>query len=155
MVPELQARRDAIRTLLRTQKIGSQEELRELLAKKGFDVTQATLSRDLALLKARRVTLAEGGTVYEVDDFRATPVDGELAALRHLVTSVSFNDSLVVVMTVAAAASVVATAIDRARLNTVLGTIAGDDTIVVVTSGATGSRDLVERLLGYTRRDPS
>ena len=58
-----EARRNAIRQIIRTTRVGTQEELRQLLRDEGFDVTQATLSRDLSRLRARRVSLAEGGSV--------------------------------------------------------------------------------------------
>src|ERR671930_436364 len=63
-------RRAAIRALIRSRRVGTQEELRQLLASQGYDVTQATLSRDLARLGARRVSLPEGGTAYEVEEAR-------------------------------------------------------------------------------------
>ena len=92
MDAELSKRRDAIRTLLRSQRIGTQEELGELLAKKGFEVTQATLSRDLAKLHARRVTLPEGGSVYELEESPAPPPgDDLLADVRQLVLNVDYT----------------------------------------------------------------
>ncbi|HVE86878.1 MAG TPA: hypothetical protein VND93_28680, partial [Myxococcales bacterium] len=61
------ARRETIRRLIRSRKVPTQEDLRELLASEGFDVTQATLSRDLARIGARRVPLPEGGSAYELE----------------------------------------------------------------------------------------
>lgn len=145
-------RREAIKQLLRSQRIGSQEELGELLAKKGFEVTQATLSRDLAKLKARRVTLPEGGTVYELEEFKAAVEEDALAGLRQLVTGVDFNESLVVVMTTPGAASVVAQGIDRARLSSVLGSIAGDDTIFVAPTRKVSAATLAKQLQSLWRK---
>ena len=126
------ARREAIRRLIRSRKVATQEELRELLAAEGFDVTQATLSRDLARIGARRATLPEGGSAYELEGFTAlASVDHPLAQLRPMVVDLDFNDSMVVVHTIPGAASPVALAMDRARLPEVLGTIAGDDTVFV------------------------
>lgn len=118
-------RRDAVARILRSRRVGTQEELLEALAREGFRATQATLSRDLTRLGARRVSRPEGA-FYEVD--AAATADG-LAALRGLVVAVEANASLVVVRTAAGAASAVARAVDDARLPEVLGTIAGDDTI--------------------------
>ena len=73
------ARREMIRQLLRTQWVTTQESLGALLKREGIDVTQATLSRDLAKMKARRVTLPDGGTVYELSD---SPVSGGDDRLR-------------------------------------------------------------------------
>ncbi|MFZ5468615.1 MAG: arginine repressor [Myxococcota bacterium] len=124
------SRHAAIRELIRSRQVGTQEELRLLLAKEGFEVTQATLSRDLARLGARRVALPEGGTTYELEE-RAGPTPDALAALRDMVTSVTHTGALVVIHTLPGAASAVALTIDRARLSQIAGTIAGDDTIFI------------------------
>lgn len=124
-------RRDAVARIVRTRRIATQEELLEALEREGFRATQATLSRDLTRLGARRVSRPEGA-FYEVDG----PSTGAgLEALRGLVLAVDANASLVVVRTAAGAASAVARAVDDARLPEVLGTIAGDDTIFVAPAG--------------------
>lgn len=136
------ARRDAIRRLIRSTRIGTQEELRSLLAQEGHDVTQATLSRDLARIGARRATLPEGGSAYELDGY-ASPaaVDHPLAQVRPMVIELDHNDAMVVVHTIPSAASPVALALDRARLPEILGTLAGDDTVFVAPRrGITPSR---------------
>ena len=117
-------RRAQIRELIASRPIATQEELRELLAGRGVEVTQATLSRDLAWLGARRAARAGRGVVYELGDAAPPP-----PLLAELVTSVDDNGSLVVVHTTPGAASAVALAIDRAKLPDLLGTIAGDDAI--------------------------
>lgn len=124
-------RRAAIRQVIRAQVVSTQEELRELLRKQGYEVTQATLSRDLAQLGARRVSRPEGGTAYEVDDARVPDGPEVLFALREMVTHVEATDSLVIVGTLAGAAPAVALGLDRVRLPEIAGTIAGDDTIFV------------------------
>jgi len=124
------ARRELIRRLLRTAVVATQDELGELLRRHGVAVTQATLSRDLARLRARRVTLPDGGTAYEVDG-PAADGDAGLALVHRLVTTVEDGDALVVVRTLPGAASAVAAALDASRRKDVLGTIAGDDTIFV------------------------
>lgn len=126
-----EARREAVQELIRKQRIGTQEELRELLAKLGFEVTQATLSRDLARLKARRVTLPEGGSVYELGDSLGVAESDELRELGDLVLEVAEGDAMIVIQTRIGAASAVALGVDRAKLHEILGTIAGDDTIFV------------------------
>ena len=125
-------RRDTIRKLIRHRVIGTQEELGQLLAAEGFEVTQATLSRDLARLGARRAPRLEGGSAYELPDAPVAESAGNLAPMHHLVTTIDEADALVLVRTVPGAASVVALAIDKARPDGVLGTIAGDDTIFLV-----------------------
>jgi transcriptional regulator of arginine metabolism len=142
-------RRDAVARLVRTRRIGTQEELLTALAREGFRATQATLSRDLTRLGARRVARPDGA-LYEVD---GPTQEAGLAALRGLVVAVDTNASLVVVRTAAGAASAVARAVDDARLPEVLGTIAGDDTIFVAPARALHPRRLaarLEALLGMT-----
>ncbi len=145
-------RRGAVARLLRTRRIGTQEALLAALARQGVRATQATLSRDLSRLGARRVSRPEGA-FYEVDG----PATGDgLAALRGLVVAIDTNASLVVVRTAAGAASAVARAVDDARWPEVLGTIAGDDTIFVAPAGALRPRRLASRLaalLGVDGRD--
>jgi transcriptional regulator of arginine metabolism len=137
-------RRDAVARILRTRRIATQEELLEALSEAGLRATQATLSRDLALLGARRVSRPEGGTVYELTDGAAAP--SGLAALRGVVADIATNDSLVVIRTQPSAAPAVARAIDLAELPEVLGTIAGDDTIFVAPSAGLRPRRLAVRL---------
>jgi transcriptional regulator of arginine metabolism len=127
-------RRAVIAEIIRTERVGTQEELRLSLKSRGFDTTQATLSRDLARLKARRVSLPEGGTIYELEAFPAAGEDEGLEVSRDMVMGVEESLALVVVHTAAGAASAVAAVIDRARLSSVSGTIAGDDTIFIAPS---------------------
>lgn len=126
------ARREVIRRLLRTRVVNTQEDLGRLLGKEGIEVTQATLSRDLAKLKARRATLPDGGTVYELGDAAQADTFGQLRAVHHLVTTVDDSDAMVVVRTLPGGASAVAAALDANRPAGVLGTLAGDDTIFLV-----------------------
>jgi transcriptional regulator of arginine metabolism len=144
-------RRDAVARLVRTRRIGTQDALLAALAREGFKATQATLSRDLTRLGARRVSRPEGA-FYEVDG--PASEDG-LAALRGLVVAVAANDSMVVVRTAAGAASAVARAVDEARRPEIMGTIAGDDTIFVAPARTLRPRrlaGLLATLLGVAER---
>lgn len=143
---ETLARREAVRHILRTTRVGTQEDLRARLSLRGFDVTQATLSRDLSRLGARRVTLPDVGSVYELDSFKAPSGEGELARALSLVTGIEESVALVVVMTAPGAASSVALALDRARLGEVLGTIAGDDTIFLAPARTSSAAAVVKIL---------
>jgi transcriptional regulator of arginine metabolism len=134
-------RRTAIRELLASRPIATQEELRELLASRGHDVTQATLSRDLAQLGARRAAHLDGGTSYELPDGVRAPL-----LLVDLVRTIDDNGMLVVVHTSPGAASVVASALDRARVPEVLGTIAGDDAIFVAPARGVTTARVIRRL---------
>jgi transcriptional regulator of arginine metabolism len=143
---ETLARREAVRHILRTTRVGTQEDLRARLLTRGFDVTQATLSRDLSRLRARRVTVPDEGSIYEIDSFAASDGHGELARLRDVVTGIEESVALVVVMTATGAASSVALALDRARLPEALGTIAGDDTIFVAPARASSAAAVAKKL---------
>jgi len=133
---EVAERRAVIRELIQGRQVGTQEELRELIAARGHDVTQATLSRDLAQLGARRAAQPGGGTYYELAGAVRAPM-----LLTDLVRAIDDNGTLVVVHTTPGAAQVVAGALDRARVPEVLGTIAGDDAIFVAPArGVTTSR---------------
>jgi transcriptional regulator of arginine metabolism len=138
-------RRDAVARIIRSRRIATQEELLAALAAAGFRATQATLSRDLARLGARRVSRPEGGTVYELADGAAAAAGG-LGALSGLVAGITANASLVVIRTHPGSAPIIARAIDLAELPEVLGTIAGDDTIFVAPSGDLRPRRLASRL---------
>lgn len=140
------ARQEAIRRIIRTTAVSTQEELGELLGKEGFDVTQATLSRDLAQLGAMRVSLPGGGTVYGLEASPPPANEARLQELGEMVLDVTDNDLLVVIKTLPAAASAVAAAIDAARLPENLGTLAGDDTIFIAPARGRTARALSRKL---------
>jgi transcriptional regulator of arginine metabolism len=134
-------RRDAVARIIRNQRISTQEELLEAVKRAGFSTTQATLSRDLAKLGARRASQSEGGAVYELSE----PGAG-IETFRELVASISSNGSLVVMKTHPGSAAAIARAIDLAGLPEVLGTLAGDDTIFVAPAGRTKAGALTKGL---------
>lgn len=136
-------RRRAVARIIRAGRISTQEDLLAELRRQGLRATQATLSRDLARLGARRASHPDGGTFYELQD---GPPGEVLDALRGLVSEVSANGSLVVVRTHPGSAPAVARAIDLSRMPEVLGTIAGDDTIFVAPAREGKARALAERL---------
>jgi len=151
-------RREAVARILRSRRIGTQDDLLAALRAAGLAATQATLSRDLARLGARRVSLPGGGTVYELPAAgesnpegggatRARPAaEDAFSAVRDMVSLVSANASLVVVRTRPGGAPAVARAIDLAALPGVLGTLAGDDTVFVAPAGALRPSTLAARL---------
>jgi transcriptional regulator of arginine metabolism len=145
---DTRARRAAIVELIRTRNVATQAELRGLLSVRGFDVTQATLSRDLAKLHARRASLPDGGTAYELEGFaaRSGAEPAQLAAMADLVVGVRDGASMVVVHTRPGVAAAIATLLDQARLDSVIGTIAGDDTIFVVPERRVTAKALAKRL---------
>jgi transcriptional regulator of arginine metabolism len=141
---EARRRREAVARILRAGRVATQEQLMEALRRDGFRTTQATLSRDLARLSARRVSRPDG-SYYEVGD---APPAQATAAVSGLVSAVATNGSLVVIRTLPGSAPAVARAIDLARLPGVLGTIAGDDTVFVAPSRGRGAGVLSGRLAG-------
>ena len=133
------ARHDVILQLISSGSVSSQEVLRQELAAMGIETTQATLSRDLLELRATKVRNQEGALVY------AIPEDGEPLgqALSHarsklarwcqdLLVAVDIAGQFLVVRTPVGAANLLGAAIDSARFEQILGTIAGDDTIMVI-----------------------
>jgi transcriptional regulator of arginine metabolism len=152
------ARHRRIVDLLTRTGVRSQAQLAELLADDGFAVTQATLSRDLDELGAVKIRDAEGALIYAVPaeggDRTPRPAAGEsvysgrLARLcQELLVSAEASANLVVTRTPPGAAQFFASAIDHADLQSVLGTIAGDDTVLLITRDPTGGADLAAHLL--------
>ena len=152
------ARQRRIVELLTRHPVRSQPELAELLAREGLHVTQATLSRDLVELEAVKVRSSGGALVYAVPaeggDRTPRPAEENGAAehrlsrlLNELLVSAEASANLVVLRTPPGAAQFLGSAMDKAELGPVLGTIAGDDTVLVITRDAAGGAPLAERLL--------
>lgn len=144
-------RHETILDLVRERRIPSQETLREFLAEVGIDVTQATLSRDLRELRLLKVTDSEGRSHYALppDSWEQTPPLERL--LPALYVSVDGAGNLVVLKTLTGGAQPVAVALDWEEWPEVLGTIAGDDTILVILRDAADSpsiQDRIRRLAG-------
>jgi transcriptional regulator of arginine metabolism len=125
-------RHAAILNLLREHRISSQEALREMLAERGFDITQATLSRDIRELRLVKVPNAEGRAHYTLppDTWEQTPPLARL--LPTLFVGAEGTGNLLVVKTLTGGAQPIAVAIDWEEWPEVLGTISGDDTILVI-----------------------
>lgn len=144
---DTRTRRALIAELIRTRHVATQQDLRELLRAKGHDVTQATLSRDLAKLRARRVSLPAGGTAYEIEGFQAAGVEPtQLAAMAALVLGIREGAAIVVIHTRPGAAQAVAALLDQARLDSIIGSIAGDDTIFLVPEKRVTTAQLTKQL---------
>ncbi|WP_324653084.1 arginine repressor [Georgenia sp. H159] len=154
------ARHALIARLLSQQRISSQSELSAQLADHGVQVTQATLSRDLVELRAGKVPTPDGRQVYALPQEGAAgamappvaPEEGHGAArlarwCGELLVSADHAGALVVLRTPAGAAQLLASAVDTAVLPGVLGTIAGDDTVLVIARDPEAGADLTDRLL--------
>ncbi|MFG2103917.1 arginine repressor [Micromonospora echinaurantiaca] len=154
------ARHGRIVELIRDKAIHSQTELADLLAGDGIQVTQATLSRDLKELGAVTVRGGDGRAVYLIPEDGQRPLREAEAAparlvrlLRELLNGVDSSGNIAVLRTPPGAAHYLASALDRAGLPEVVGTIAGDDTILVVAREAVGGAALGEKLAGWARRE--
>ena len=129
--PTKSARHEAILDAIRRKRVASQDQLRELLQKAGFDVTQATVSRDIRELRLVKVSGAEGIAHYTLpEEWESTPPLQSL--LPTLYASAEGTGNLLVVRTMTGGAQAVALAIDWEEWPEVLGTIAGDDTILII-----------------------
>lgn len=160
IVATRQGRQARIAELLAEHAVRSQAELLGLLAEDGITVTQATLSRDLIDLRAERVRVGrtlvyavpgEGGDRTPRAAVAAAELDERLRRLcEELLVTAESSAQLVVVRTPPGAAGYLASAVDHARLPEVLGSIAGDDTIMIITTGEEAAGELVGRLLALS-----
>lgn len=139
-------RRSLIAKLIRQGGIESQSHLVKLLAREGVKVTQATASRDLEELGASRARDASGEFQYVIADESTS----KTTSAANLIMSVTASGNLAVVRTPPGGAQLLASAIDRNSLNgalkSAIGTIAGDDTVLVVSKTANGGADLAKSI---------
>jgi transcriptional regulator of arginine metabolism len=147
--PLTATRRRLLRRFLTEMTVTSQRQLVTMLAKEGHPVTQATVSRDLDVLGAVKVSEPGVRARYEIpaDPAVATEAERTLSrALADFVESIEVSLNVVVIHTPPGAAHLVAGSIDRAGIDGVLGTVAGDDTLVVVADEAVGGAALAREL---------
>src|SRR6187401_2172774 len=138
-------RQHRILRVLEDQPVSSQAQLVQLLEAEGVVATQATVSRDLEEIGAVKVRIPGGAMAYAIPDFireRAPSDDHLKRLLSEFVVEVSHSGNLVVLRTPPGSAHVVASAIDRSAMPDTLGTVAGDDTIMVVCTEVTGGSDV-------------
>ena len=143
-------RQIAIKQIIPDRSIGSQEELCEALHEKGFEITQATLSRDLKELGVVRINAA-GGLRYVLN-----PLNEERrlqSFIGYEVEQISRNESMIVIKTLPGRAQGVAEIIDSQHNPLILGTIAGDNTIFVTPTSVDRIDDLVRLLRDLTMED--
>lgn len=136
-----------IRRLLGARVVSSQKELQELLAAAGHQVSQATVSRDLKDLGATKIDDGSGLRYQLAPGLAQHERAGRLRrALSDYLEAFIPSGNVVVVHVVPATAAAVAAAIDHSRIEGVIGTVAGDDTVLVVTADSDGGPRLVSRL---------
>ncbi|GAA3766260.1 arginine repressor [Salinactinospora qingdaonensis] len=161
------ARHARITEVLTKNDVRSQSELAELIAQSGLQVTQATLSRDLDELGAVKLRAADGELVYVLPGEggerlqRARPDTLELENVSNsrlnrlaedLLVSAESSANMVIVRTPPGAAQYLASAIDHTDIHAILGTIAGDDTILVIARDPQGGAELARALLRLADR---
>jgi transcriptional regulator of arginine metabolism len=142
-------RQHRILRILEDQPISSQAQLVQLLESEGVVATQATVSRDLEELGAVKVRIPGGATAYAIPEHgrdRAGSDDHLRRVMSDFVLDVAHSANIVVLRTPPGSAHVVASALDRASLGDVLGTVAGDDTMLVVCTESVGGATVAGRL---------
>jgi transcriptional regulator of arginine metabolism len=142
-------RQHRIARLLGEHAVASQGQLVELLAAEGVTATQATVSRDLDDLGAVKVRVAGGATVYAIPELpteQHAPESHLHRVLGEWVVEVAHSANLVVLRTPPGSAHVVASALDRTGLPGVVGTVAGDDTLLVVVTEGVGGEAMARQL---------
>ena len=142
-------RQHRISLMLANQVVTSQEQLVGLLADDGVESTQATVSRDLDDLGAVKVRVSGGESVYAIPEHpadRVVPVDQLRRVMGEWVVEVESSGNLVVLRTPPGSAHVVASALDRTGIEGSIGTVAGDDTLMVVAAEGTTGENLAVAL---------
>lgn len=143
-------RKALIADLINAGKVNSQSQLTTLLHEKGIEITQATISRDLEELGAVRAKSVEGEMKYHLQANLVNFVRGA----QDLILSVTASGNLAVVRTPPGGAQLLASSLDQAaqsgKFKSVIGTIAGDDTVLVVSRTATGGAGLATELRQFS-----
>ena len=143
------ARRAKAIALIASGLVHSQSDLVKELKKAGYEVTQATASRDLEEIGAIRSRTAQGESIYEITSSPADSVTRSMPLPSDLILSVESSGNLAVVRTPPGGAQFLASSLDQAGLANIIGTIAGDDTVLVVSKKASGGADLAKELRAF------
>jgi transcriptional regulator of arginine metabolism len=146
------ARRAKAISLIKAGVVHSQSDLVKLLKKAGFVVTQATASRDLEEIGAVRGRNSDGDSVYVISASSDGAIAASMPLPSDLILSVEASGNLAVVRTPPGGAQYLASTLDNSSISSIIGTIAGDDTVLVVSKKATGGADLAKELLSYASK---
>ena len=137
----------AIKEIIANNKISTQEQLLRMLEEKGMTYTQATLSRDLKFLKVNKIADPEYGYIYALSDKQQSiSSKAESIATRGFV-SITFARGLGIIKTLPGYASSIAALIDEANIFEIAGTIAGDDTVLIIPHDGVSEKDIVNSLV--------
>ena len=140
-------RHSKIIEIINSKAIETQEELAEELKSAGFEVTQATVSRDIKTLRLIKIQGSDGKYRYSIINQNKNEMLEKLSSiLINTVISLENIDKIVVVKTISGSASAAAEAIDRLELGEIAGTIAGDNTIFILVRTLEKAQELVERI---------
>lgn len=143
-------RHNEIVELIKIREVGTQEELLELLKEKGYDVTQATISRDIRELNLTKINV-NGRQKYVIIQKDDGVGDKYVRVLKEGFLSMMPSGNLIVLKTVVGMAMAVATAIDALEINEIIGCIAGDDTIFIAVSENSHTTDVMNKLKKLTK----
>ena len=144
-------RLEALRMIISSQELGSQEELLSALQKEGFQLTQATLSRDLKQLKVAKASSMSGNYVYVLPNdtmYKRVSTPSKVREMMEVpgFLSINFSGNMGVIKTRPGYASAIAWNIDGSDIPQIIGTIAGDDTIFIVIKEGVSHRDVINAL---------
>ena len=144
-------RLEALRLIISSQQLGSQEELLSALQQEGFKLTQATLSRDLKQLKVAKAATMGGNYVYVLPNetmYKRVSTPSNIREMMQVpgFISINFSGNMGVIKTRPGYASAIAWSIDRSDIPQIIGTIAGDDTIFIVIKEGYSHQTVIEAL---------
>ncbi len=143
-------RQEKILELIKNKVVSTQSGMTELLNNAGFDVTQATVSRDLQELRVMKVLLPDGTYKYAPSKEKDISIGDKLEnILQHCLTGADFAQNIVVLKTMSGAAQAVGYALDSFVWEEILGTICGDDTVMVVVKNEKAARQFCTKLSKY------
>ena len=141
------SRHQKIIELVSRLRIGTQEELADILIKEGYKVTQATVSRDIKELKLSKVAGNDGVQYYQIIEKEEQVYSGKyIRVLREALMSMDTAGNFLVIRTMSGMANAVAAALDQFRLEKIVGTLAGDDTIMCAMKNAQDAEDIKKRI---------
>jgi len=145
-------RHNKILELITNQTVSTQTELTNLLIKAGYDVTQATTSRDLQELRITKLMLSDGTYKYAVAKLPEISINEKMRTVfTQCLMSVDYANNIVVIKTFSGAAQAVAAALDSFVWDEIIGSIAGDDTIMVVVRNEKSAKQLAVKLSRYIK----
>lgn len=143
-------RQEKILELITNENISTQSELTERLNQCGFNVTQATASRDLQEMRVTKLLLADGTYRYAPAKEADISISDKLETiLVHCLTKVDYANNIVVLKTMSGAAQAVGYALDTFVWDEIVGTICGDDTIMIVVRNDKAAKQLCNKLIKY------